>query len=53
MCHCFMQCSDSHLGVPRIAEVTFCKCKSDAVVLIELGYWPSRPNLGFSFSFFD
>jgi len=51
-----MQCSDSHLGVPCIAEVTFCKCKSDAVVLTELGYWPatpSRPNLDFSFSFFD
>ena len=44
------------LGVPRHVEVGFCKCKSDAVTLIELGYWPatpSRPNLAFSFLFLD
>ena len=44
------------LGVPRHVEVGFCKCKSDTVTLVELGYWPatpSRPNPAFSFSFLD
>lgn len=44
------------IGIPRHAEVGFCKCKSDALTLTELGYWPAtptRPNLAFSFEFLD
>ena len=39
-----------------MAEIEFYKCKSDDVALTELGYWsaiPCRPNLAFSFCFFD
>lgn len=44
------------LGIPRRAEVGFCKCRSDTLTLVELGYWPatpSRPKVAFSFAFLD
>lgn len=43
-------------GTPYSVNVQFCKCMSDAIRLIELGYWPAtpaRPNLAFTQSFMD
>jgi len=45
-----------YLGISRNLNIQFCKCRSDALTLIALGYWPgtpTRPFVAFSFSFMD
>ncbi|XP_065893420.1 uncharacterized protein [Dysidea avara] len=42
--------------IPQNLNIQFCKCKRDALTLVELGYWPgtpSQPLVAFSFSFMD
>ena len=44
------------IGAPSNLNIQFCKCQSDALTLIELGYWPatpSRPGLAFTSSFMN
>ena len=51
-----VNCCYYHLGVPQNLNVQFCKCRSNALTLIELGYWPgtpSHPFIAFSFPFMD
>ena len=43
-----------YTGVPCQLNISFCKCKNDALRIMELGYWPASPShplLAFSFLF--
>lgn len=44
-----------YIGVPRQLNISFCKCKSDSLRIMEFGYWPASPSpvLAFSFLFLD